>query len=244
MPEKFLVPIYLPRWLHEPIRSAKRVFIRPARRSRGVNIVGERNVEWSFLSAEMPTGPGNAIEFGCEQGYMSLMAAQRGFQVVANDLQEQTFTWQHPGVEFLLGDLLKLPLPTNHFDLAINCSSVEHVGVAGRYGVVVEQHVGDIDVMNRLAQILKPGGMLLMTAPCGKDAVLRPWCRVYGSQRLPQLFAAFTVAKQQFWIKNELNQWEFCTPEQAMSFESSNHASDPHLCAYAIGCFVLRKALA
>jgi SAM-dependent methyltransferase len=244
MPEKFLVPIYLPSWLHEPIRKAKRVFVPPATPTACVNIAGERNVEWSFLSAEMPSGPGDAIEFGCEQAYMSLLAAQRGFRVVANDLQPQAFTWKHSGVEFLLGDLLKLPLPANHFDLAINCSSVEHVGMVGRYGIDAEQDNGDIDVMNRLAQILKPGGVLLMTAPCGKDAVLRPWCRVYGQQRLPRLFAAFAVAKQEFWIKNSANQWQSCTREQALTFEPSNHASDPHGCAYALGCFVLRKGSA
>src|SRR5271154_406798 len=145
MPEKFLVPIYLPRWLHEPIRKAKRAFILPASPPTHLNIVGERNVEWSFLSAQMPNGPGEAIEFGCEHAYMSLLAAQRGFHVVANDLQNQSFTWQHPNVEFLLGDLLKLPLPIDHFDLAINCSSVEHVGVAGRYGIEADQDGGDID---------------------------------------------------------------------------------------------------
>jgi SAM-dependent methyltransferase len=242
MAKKFLVPIYLPGWLHEPIRRAKRVFIPPAIPAAPVNILGERNVEWSFLSAQMPDGPGEAIEFGCEQGYMSLLAAQRGFHVIANDLEEQTFTWQHSGVEFLLGDLLKLSLPSNHFDLAINCSSVEHVGVVGRYGVEVRQDNGDIDVMNRLAQILKPGGVLLMTAPCGEDAVLEPWCRVYGPKRLPALFGAFTVAKQEFWIKNEANQWVTSTAEQALSFAPRNHESNPHGCAYALGCFVLRKA--
>jgi SAM-dependent methyltransferase len=242
VPEKFLVPIRLPRWLHEPIRKAKRVFIPPAPSTARVDIVGERNVEWSFLSAQMPNGPGEAIEFGCEQAYMSLLAAQRGFRVVANDLQNQAFTWKHPNVEFLLGDILRLPLPTNHFDLAINCSSVEHVGVAGRYGIEVDQDEGDIDVMNRLAQILKPGGLLLMTAPCGKDSVLKPWCRVYGSNRLPRLFATFSVTKQEYWIKNQTNQWERCAAEKALSFEPHNDASDGHACAYALGCFVLRKS--
>jgi SAM-dependent methyltransferase len=241
MAERLLVPIYVPKWLHEPILKAKRTFIPsktpPLRRT----IDGERNVEWSFLSAEMPQGPGNAIEFGCEQGYMSLLAAQRGFQVVANDLQSQAFTWEHPNVKFLRGDLLNLRLPTNHFDVAINCSSVEHVGVAGRYGIEVDEDDGDIDVMNRLAQILKPGGVLLMSAPCGQDAVMRPWCRVYGAKRLPALFASFSVAKQQFWIKNKSNQWESCARETALSFEPVLDPFNSHGCAYALGCFVLRR---
>jgi hypothetical protein len=120
---------------------------------------------------------------------------------------------------------------------------VEHVGVAGRYGIEVGCENGDIDVMNQMAKILKPGGILLMSAPCGKDTVLEPWCRVYGAGRLPALFAAFTVVKQEFWIKNAGNQWISSVAEQALSFEPRNHPSNAHGCAYALGCFVLRKNL-
>lgn len=243
MAEKLLVPVYLPRWLHGPIRSVKRAVIPAAPEVRYVDIVGERNIEWSFLSAEMPHGPGEAIEFGCEQGYLSLLAAQRGFNVTANDLQSQHFTWQHPSVRFLLGDLLQLELPDSHFDLAINCSSVEHVGVVGRYGIAVEQDEGDLRVMNRLARILKQSGVLLMTVPCGRDAVLDSWCRVYGSERLPRLLNDFTVSKEEFWIKSEANQWVQCGKNEAMSFEPKTHASDGHACSYALGCFVLGKNL-
>ncbi len=237
------IPIYFPDWLYRILRSIKHAIVSPPSQSAPVNIVGERNVEWAFLSTQMPNGPGEAIEFGCEQGYMSLLAAQKGFHVVANDLQEQSFTWQHPDVEFLQGDFLKLTLPFNHFDMAINCSSVEHVGIAGRYGIEVEQSQGDIEVMHRFAQILKPGGVLLMTAPCGRDAVMAPLCRVYGPERLPKLFASFSVVKQEYWIKDEMNRWVRCSREAALSFRPTQHARDPHGCSYALGCFVLRKKL-
>jgi SAM-dependent methyltransferase len=242
MAEKFLVPVYLPRWLHQPIRSVKRAFIPPAATPPPViNIWGERAVEWSFLSREMPRGPGEAIEFGCEQGYLSLLAAENGFHVIANDLQHQTFAWWHPNVEFRQGDFLKAAFAENSFDLAINCSSVEHVGVAGRYGIEVAQDDGDIAVMDRLAQILKPGGVLLMTAPCGKDSILPPWCRVYGTQRLPRLFVSFTVDKEEHWTKNENNQWVRSSRESALDFQPKHDPSDPHGCSYALGCFLLRK---
>src|SRR5215472_17059474 len=101
MAEKLLVPIYLPRWMHSAAIAIKRAFIPPTNpAATALNIFGERNVEWAFLSTEMPPGPGEAIEFGCEQGFMSLLAAQKGFHVIANDLQDQAFTWQHPSVEF------------------------------------------------------------------------------------------------------------------------------------------------
>jgi SAM-dependent methyltransferase len=241
MAEKLLVPIYLPRWMHRAVLKVKRALIPPTPTVAPINIWGERNVEWAFLSTEMPSGPGEAIEFGCEQGYMSLLAAQKGFHVVANDLEEQSFTWQHPNVEFCQGDFLKLDLPRNHFDIAINCSSVEHVGVAGRYGITVDQDEGDLQVMKGLADILKPGGLLLMTAPCGRDAVMAPWCRVYGAQRLPRLLVPFRVAKENYWVKDAKNRWATSTREAALDFQPVYNPLDSHGCAYALGCFVLQK---
>ena len=100
---------------------------------------------------------------------------------------------------------------------------------------------GDIEVMHRLAQILKPGGLLLMTAPCGRDAIMAPWCRVYGPERLPKLFASFSVVKQEYWIKDGMNRWVRCSREAALSFQPRLDPRDGHGCAYALGCFVLRK---
>lgn len=242
MIERHLVPVYLPSWIYRLLVKLKRAFV-PAvvPVAPATNIWGERNVEWSFLSAEMPSGPGEAIEFGCEQGYMSLLAAQKGFHVLANDLQQQSFTWRHPNVEFRKGDFLRLELPRGHFDLAINCSSVEHVGIAGRYGITAEQNDGDIEVMQRLADVLKPDGLLLMSAPCGRDSIMAPWCRVYGAQRLPRLFAPFRVVKECYWMKDQENRWVQSTREAALDFQPRNDPSDGHGCAYALGCFVLRK---
>jgi SAM-dependent methyltransferase len=239
--QRHLVPIYLPSWAYKSLVRMKRAFAPAAPQASPVNIWGERNVEWAFLSTEMPNGPGEAIEFGCEQGYMSLLAAQKGFHVLANDLEQQSFTWQHPNVEFRQGDFLKLDLPRDRFNLAINCSSVEHVGVAGRYGITADQGEGDIEVMKRLAEILKPGGLLLMTAPCGRDAVMAPWCRVYGPKRLPRLFAPFEVVKESYWVKDSQNRWAFATRDAALDFQPRNDPNDGHGCAYALGCFVLRK---
>lgn len=239
--ERCLVPIYLPKRIYAGLVRAKRTFIPASPAASSINIEGERNVEWSFLSAEMPPGPGEAIEFGCEQGYMSLLAAQKGFRVLANDLEDQQFTWQHPNVVFRQGNFLEIPLPEDNFDLAINCSSVEHVGVAGRYGIEVAEDNGDIDVMIRLSQILKPHGLLLMTAPCGRDAVLAPWCRVYGPERLPRLLAPFTVAKEEYWLKDNQNRWVASSRDAALNFQPIHDPSDPHGCAYALGCFVLQK---
>lgn len=239
MAEKLLIPVVLPSWLHRSVLKAKRLVI-PAK-PRPIDISGERNVEWTFLSKEIDRGPGNVIEFGCEDGYMSLLAAQKGYDVLAVDLEQQSFGWQHPRVKFRKGDFLEMDLPAGYFDIVINCSSVEHVGVPGRYGITARRDDGDIVVMRRFEEVLKPGGTVLMTAPCGQDAILAPWCRVYGRQRLPQLFAPFQVMNECYWMKNEQNQWAACSREEALNFEPRNNPTNPFGCSYALGCFVLQK---
>ena len=236
MAEKFLIPIYLPRWLNRRLVKAKRAFIPPA-----VNIRGERHIEWSFLSQEMPQGPGEAIDFGCEEGYLSLLAAERGYHVIAVDLQRQEPLWHHPNVEFRFEDFRSLEVPSNYFDLAINCSSVEHVGVAGRYGIALDDDKGDLEVMEKLADVLKPEGRLIMTAPCGRDAVLAPWCRVYGPERLPKLLAPFHVEKQLYWMKDAINRWLPVSGKDALDSEPRHDAVNPHGCLYALVGLVLRK---
>jgi SAM-dependent methyltransferase len=235
------IAVPMPDWLYRTLQATKRRLSRPDSSQSPVDIGGERYVEWSFLSAEMPEGPGEALEFGCEFGYLSFLAAEKGFHVLANDLEDQFFLWRHPNVVFQAGDFLKLDYPENHFDLAINCSSVEHVGVPGRYGIKADKNDGDIEVMNKLAKILKPGGRLLMTAPCGQDAVLAPWCRVYGEERLPRLFASYSIVKERFWIKSSHNQWVEGPRKAALNFQPRYDAVNPHRCLYALGCFVLRK---
>lgn len=240
MPTVFL-PVYMPNPVYRQLQKLRRALTKSPRDRGTLNIRGERDVEWSFLSREIPNGEGQALDFGCEHGYMSLMAAQKGFDVLALDLEEQKLLWRHPRVTFRQGDFLELNLPENHFDLIVNCSSVEHVGIVGRYGIAAERDNGDLEVMQRFARVLKSDGLLVMTAPCGRDAILAPWCRVYGRDRLQKLFERFEILKENYWTKNADNLWTESQRESALAFQPIYHPSDPHSCVYALGCFVLRK---
>jgi len=107
--------------------------------------------------------------------------------------------------------------------------------------VTLEQNDGDIEVMRRLAEILKPGGLLLMTAPCGRDTVMGSWCRVYGPERLPRILSPFQILKQSYWIKDAANRWVGSDRHTALNFSARFEPTDPYECLYALGCFVLQK---
>jgi SAM-dependent methyltransferase len=189
----------------------------------------------------MPSGPGELLEFGPEYSHLGLIAARRGLKVTALDLELHLPLWEHAEVRFIQGDILKLALPSRHFDVVINCSSIEHVGLAGRYGSVEDRLDGDLDAMVKLREAMKPGGVMLLTTPVGRDAVFRPLHRIYGTARLPKLLEGFHVQHSEFWMKSDANRWHQCTQDAALSFEAHSFGNDAQSNAYALGCFVIRR---
>ncbi len=237
------VPVYLPGWLHQLLRVLKHKLI-PTRAHTccGVNLLGDRDIEWSWVASYMPSGPGEALDFGNGGSHLGLIAAQRGFNVMAVDLEPVQWPYVHPRLRFVQGDILKLPLSKRHFDLVINCSTVEHVSLVGRYGVTVSRPDGDLEAMACLRELMKRGAVMLLTIPIGQDAVFAPLCRVYGAQRLPQLLEGYQVEKQVFWVKDtHQNQWVLCDRDTALNFKASAGSWDPLQNVYALGCFVLRR---
>jgi hypothetical protein len=83
---------------------------------------------------------------------------------------------------------------------------------------------------------------MLMTIPCGQDAAIAPWHRVYGQQRLPKLLKGFEIIEEEFWAKKSDNRWYPCDRQTALSFFPTGHPTNPTLCSYALGCFVLGPA--
>jgi len=199
-----------------------------------LNLAGDRDIEWSWIASQMPSGPGEALNFGPGGSYLALIAAQRGFNVTAVDLEPVRWYYLHPRLRFTQGDILRLSLPEEHFDLVINCSTVEHVGLARRYGVTEDCPDGDLEAMASLHSLLKPGGVMLLTIPIGRDTVFAPLHRVYGTKRLPKLLNGYVVEKKEYWLKDDQNRWVLAHEEEALDRR-------PQRSRYGLGCFVLRK---
>ncbi|MBN1917648.1 MAG: glycosyltransferase [Verrucomicrobia bacterium] len=199
-----------------------------------IDLSGDRDVEYAWIAAHMPNGPGHMLDFGAGFGNLGLMAAQSGHEVTAIDLRDVYWHYAHPAITFRRGDLFDLDLPEGSYDLILNCSTVEHVGLGGRYGAG-ERPDGDLDAMRRLGALIKPGGTMLMTIPVGRDMVVRPLHRIYGAERLPRLLEGWRVEASQFWVKNDTNTWIPCDESQALDFQPTEHV-------YGLGCFVLRRA--
>jgi hypothetical protein len=182
----------------------------------------------------MPLGPGEALDFGPGGSNLGLIAAQRGFNVTSVDLGAVKWYYDHPRLRFVRGDILDLPLTKEHFDLVLNCSTVEHVGLVGRYGVKEGRPDGDLEAMGRLRELMKPTGVMLLTIPVGRDRVFAPLHRVYGPERLPRLLNGYIIEEEQYWVKNDRNEWVLADKQSAL-------AREPQVRLYGLGCFVLKR---
>jgi SAM-dependent methyltransferase len=231
----------LPDWLYGALRSTKRALVYPE--SQAINLSGDRDIEYSFFASRLPQGPGEALDFGSAFANLSLHAIQRGWNVTGVDLLAYPIYWKHPNFHSVQGDFLQLQFPPSSFDLILNCSAVEHVGLLGRYDLETPETDGDLEAMRKMLALLKPGGLMILTIPVGRDTVVAPLHRVYGVSRLPKLLDGFEIVEQCYWVKDAANFWLTSNREQALAYLPTGDGSDPQKCSYALGCFVLRKSV-
>jgi hypothetical protein len=198
----------------------------------GERLQGDRWVEWSFCFARLGDGPGSTLDFGADIGFLSLAAAQRGHDVVALDRLPSALDYAHPNVTHVQADVLTHDFGDERFDQILNCSSVEHVGLSGRYASF-EDEDGDLKAMRALHTAMSDAGRMILTIPVGQDLVCAPHHRIYGPERLPRLLDGYETAEEQYWWKRE-GLWRRCERREALATEGSAWF-------YSLGLFVLTK---
>jgi SAM-dependent methyltransferase len=213
-------------------RGAQRISQRMSAQG-GPSLSGDRWVEWSFCMGRLADGPGRTLDFGAGNGFLSLAAAQRGHDVVAFDRLPTEAEFEHPRVRAVQADVLTHEFGDERYDQIINCSSVEHVGLGGRYGSS-DALDGDLEAMAVLRGALTPDGRMILTVPVGRDLVAAPLHRIYGAARLPRLLEGFAVTEEQYWLKDD-GAWRQAERVRALDVQGSDSF-------YALGLFVLCPA--
>jgi hypothetical protein len=151
--------------------------------------------------------------------------------VVALDRGPPSLEYAYERVTAVQADILERPLTGRRFEQIINCSSIEHVGLAGRYGST-NRPDGDIEAMSILRDLLSLGGRMILTVPVGLDLVCPPLHRIYGPTRLPRLLEGYTIEEEQYWAKSTT--WEATDRQNALATPGSRSF-------YSLGLFVLQS---
>ncbi len=101
---------------------------------------------------DLRKGNPKILEVGCATGWLTAKLAELG-TVMGIDLGEDSIRYaasKLPSVDFKAGDILELDLPINHFDVVVTLETLSHVADKDRF-------------MRKMAQVLKPGGTLILT---------------------------------------------------------------------------------
>lgn len=200
------------------------------------NLSGDRGVEYGWCMRHMGRNlrGHTALDLG-SAGHLTLSteAWSRGYDVTALDCQP---FGAPPCIRTVVDDMRTYQ--DAPYDLIINCSTVEHVGLSGRYGVTDDDTYGDLKAMANLRTLLKLDGKMLLTIPVGRDKTHKPMHRVYGDERLPALLYGYEVLESAFYRKSG-DTWCECSKNEALDTYSHCIGEDWRACCYAIGCFVL-----
>jgi SAM-dependent methyltransferase len=184
----------------------------------GFDIKGDKALDWGWVCVNLPRSADRALDIGCgESPTVPAMLALEYREIVAIDLQF-SLDKQLMGPRFVQGDFNQLSLEPG-FDVIVACSTVEHIGLSGRYGSG-EDADGDLRALKKIRTLLNKDGLLILTVPAGKDAVYKPWHRVYGPRRMHQLIEGFRILRSQGYVKEPWGPWRKCTLQEAVEYPS------------------------
>jgi SAM-dependent methyltransferase len=210
--------------------SAGKIGFLVAKSPDGLN---EREVEWPWVTNQASKLPrkGRLLDVGSYATPLPGWLAQLGYQVSALDINPPQIA--EPGfVQIVTGDIRKTAFADNIFDVITCVSTLEHIGVKGRYGVCEEDCSGDAKAMREMRRILRPGGSLLITIPYGRYHVL-PVNRCYNKSHTKKLWNGFATVRADFFVFR--NGWVSVTEADAARV---GWYTQPW---YALGCFQLEK---
>lgn len=179
-------------------------------------VLNSRLIEYPFVLQKLDGQPrGRVLDVGCTDSgnIVAPTLAALGWQVYGVDTRE--FKFKHPNFSFVREDIRKTSFPDGFFLWVYAISTVEHIGLAGRYGVKVDDPEGDFKAVTEIRRLLGPGGRFLLTLPYGQGGVVKPAERVYDKSRLRRLLAEWSVQEETYHHLDSRGEWHQASEEVA-----------------------------
>jgi len=95
-----------------------------------------RMIEYSFVIGKLVSlAKGRLLDVGCvaRLNLVPATIASLGWEVYGIDVRQ--FKFRFPNFHFVLGDITKTDFPDSFFDAVSAVSTLEHIGLKGRYGI-------------------------------------------------------------------------------------------------------------
>ena len=199
----------------------------------------DRTIERPFVFSNLPAD-GKVLDIGCAGSDLPVVLACLGYEVVGID--GRPYHLSDPPFRFVQSDIRRMPFADGEFDIVTAVSTVEHIGLSGRYGSD-EDSSGDRRAMEEVGRVTRSGGTVLLTVPYGQAAVFRPWHRVYGAEQLQGITEGLKVIKSGFFMPDGRGLYRKVDQARASSFAASAEVKRGRFLeySYALACLVLTK---
>ena len=176
----------------------------------------DRYIEYNFAIKHIQGE--KVLDVGCAGSLFPLMLSAFGYCTWGLDIREYAITnkLSFPKFTFIKEDIKKAKLPYGFFDTITSISTIEHIGISGRYGEKDDDR-GDLKAVDRMKSLLKKGGVLILTFPCGQNKVIKPYCRIYDS--IYDFTKDMIVEETEFYVED--GDWVKCTKKDTYKYKST-----------------------
>jgi hypothetical protein len=159
-----------------------------------VLLVNERIVEQPFvfgaIAQHAAGGRARILDVGGSESTVGLSLATLGHDVTIADPRAHPL--RHANLSHAACRLDELPADAGPFDAAVVLSAVEHFGLE-HYGLDATDERLDLDAMRRLLELVRAGGLLVLTVPFAAQASVDDFQRVYDEAGIAALLRGWTV---------------------------------------------------
>jgi len=147
----------------------------------------DRYIEYPFVLSNLPKEPVKILDVGCSGSMFPLLMQAIGHNVSGIDIRRSNVS----GFQFFQRDICDTHFVENQFDVITAVSTIEHIGLKGRYGS--QENSTDKKALEEIYRILKPEGLFLMTVPFGARYEKHKNHRIYNLITLKSLLNNFSV---------------------------------------------------
>lgn len=195
----------------------------------------ERMVEIPFVlnNIEIDGSGRKILDFGCSKSLLVLQFASQGYKTIGVDFRP--YPIKYPNFKFYQMNVLNLP--EKNFDIIVALSVVEHIGL-GAYNKN-NKNTKLEDVINKLYNMLKLHGKLILTFPMGISYTGNfLHCFTY-EEAWEKLLSKFTIQRERFYLREGRLYWRPCRLDEIRKV--SNAKKDRVKGGNSVACYVLRK---
>lgn len=146
----------------------------------------DRYIEYPYVIEHLPKPPAKVLDVGCSGSMFPLLMKAMGYDVYGIDIRP----YPNPNFHFIQGNICNTKFPDYSFDVVTAVSTIEHIGLTGRYGAKKED--SDTKALTEILRILRPDGNLIMTVPYGKEYIVGKYHRIYNREKLEILLTGFS----------------------------------------------------